>query len=123
LRRPLTYARAGHLCHCAFKHFCCGCQAVWRLDLHALQSIANTATRLQWQTRGESAAYRIDVNLRVCCCRGRRCEENAVFSAQYPLPQSPQDPITLLTGRGHYTITGDCPFDSDFESRVERSGD
>jgi serine/threonine-protein kinase len=39
------------------------------------------------------------------------------------MPQPPQDPITLLTGRGHYTITGDCSFDNDFESRVERSGD
>jgi serine/threonine-protein kinase len=55
------------------------------------------------------------------CTNGGRADR--VFSAQYPLPQPPQDPITLLTGRGHYTITGDCPFDSDFESRVERSGD
>jgi hypothetical protein len=36
LRLPLTYAGAGRLCHCAFKHFFCGCQGVWRLDLHAL---------------------------------------------------------------------------------------
>lgn len=55
------------------------------------------------------------------CTNGGRAHRD--FSAQYPLPQPPQDPITLLTGRGHYTITGDCPFDSDFESRVERSGD
>jgi serine/threonine-protein kinase len=44
------------------------------------------------------------------------------ISLQYPLPQPPQDPITLLTGHGHYTITGDCPFNSDFDSRVERTG-
>ena len=55
------------------------------------------------------------------CTNGGRADRN--FSAQYPLPQPPQDPIALLTGRGHYTITGDCPFDSDFDSRVERSGD
>jgi serine/threonine-protein kinase len=55
------------------------------------------------------------------CTNGGRADRN--FSAQYPLPQPPQDPIALLTGRGHYTITGDCPFNSDFESRVERSGD
>jgi serine/threonine-protein kinase len=55
------------------------------------------------------------------CTNGGRAHRE--FSAQYPLPQPPQDPITLLTGRGHYTITGDCPFDSDFESRVERTGD
>jgi hypothetical protein len=54
----------------------------------------------------------------------RRLDCNGKHAAtQYPLPQPPQDPITVLTGRGHYTITGDCPFDSDFESRVERSGD
>ena len=44
------------------------------------------------------------------------------ISLQYPLPQPAQDPITLLTGRGHYTVTGDCPFNSDFDSRVERTG-
>jgi len=45
------------------------------------------------------------------------------ISLQYPLPQPPQDPITLLTGRGHYTVTGGCPYNSDFDSRVERTGD
>ncbi|OBI81966.1 serine/threonine-protein kinase [Mycobacterium sp. E740] len=45
------------------------------------------------------------------------------ISLQYPLPQPPQDPITLLTGRGHYTVTGGCPFNSDFDSRVQRTGD
>jgi predicted Ser/Thr protein kinase len=42
---------------------------------------------------------------------------------QYPLPSPAQDPITLLTGRGHYTITGACPFNSDFDSKVQRTGD
>jgi serine/threonine-protein kinase len=42
---------------------------------------------------------------------------------QYPLPQPAQEPITLLTGRGHYTVTGECPFNSDFDSRVQRTGD
>jgi hypothetical protein len=45
------------------------------------------------------------------------------ITLQYPLPTPAQDPITLLTGNGHYTITGACPFNSDFESRVERTGD
>ena len=45
------------------------------------------------------------------------------ISLEYPLPQPKQDPITLLTGRGHYTLTGACPFSSDFDSRVERTGD
>jgi serine/threonine-protein kinase len=45
------------------------------------------------------------------------------MSLEYPLPQPAQDPITLLTGRGHYTITGACAYSSDFDSRVERTGD
>jgi predicted Ser/Thr protein kinase len=45
------------------------------------------------------------------------------ITLQYPLSQSAQDPITLLTGRGHYTVTGECSFDSDFDSRVQRTGD
>jgi serine/threonine-protein kinase len=45
------------------------------------------------------------------------------ISLQYRLPQPPQDPITLISGRGHYTLTGDCPYNSDFDSRVQRTGD
>jgi hypothetical protein len=45
------------------------------------------------------------------------------ISLQYPLPQPPQDPIPLLTGRGHITITGNCAYNSDFDSRVQRTGD
>jgi serine/threonine-protein kinase len=45
------------------------------------------------------------------------------ITLEYPLPQPPQNPITLLTGRGHYTVTGDCSFNSDFDSRVQRTGD
>lgn len=55
------------------------------------------------------------------CQNGGRAHRE--MSLQYPLPAPPQDPITLLTGRGHYTITGDCPYNSDFESRVQRTGD
>jgi serine/threonine-protein kinase len=45
------------------------------------------------------------------------------ITLNYPLPQPAQDPITLLAGRGHYTVTGECPFNSDFDSRVQRTGD
>jgi serine/threonine-protein kinase len=45
------------------------------------------------------------------------------ITLQYPLPTPAQDPITLLTGNGHYTVTGGCPFNSDFDSRVQRTGD
>jgi serine/threonine-protein kinase len=61
-------------------------------------------------TRSESA-----------CQNGGRAHRD--ITLQYPLPQPPQDPITLVTGRGHYTVTGDCPFNSDFDSRVQRTGD
>ncbi len=54
------------------------------------------------------------------CKSGGRAHRE--ITLQYPLPQPPQDPITLLTGRGHYTITGDCPYNSDFDSRVQRTG-
>ena len=52
----------------------------------------------------------------------RRSRPTRTSACEYPLPQPAQDPITLLTGRGHYTVTGDCPFNSDFDSRVERTG-
>ncbi len=45
-------------------------------------------------------------------------------TAVYPLPQPPQDPITLLTGHGHLEVTGDCDvtsFDEDY--RIVRTGD
>ncbi len=45
------------------------------------------------------------------------------ITLQYPLPSPAQDPITLLTGTGHYTVTGACPFNSDFDSKVQRTGD
>jgi hypothetical protein len=55
------------------------------------------------------------------CKNGSRAHGEVTL--QYPLPQSAQDPTTLLTGRGHYTVTGECPFNSDFDSRVQRTGD
>jgi hypothetical protein len=55
------------------------------------------------------------------CQSGGRAHRE--ISLQYPLPEPPKDPITLLTGHGHYTITGDCPYNSDFDSRVQRTGD
>lgn len=55
------------------------------------------------------------------CKNGEPARREIILN--YPLPQPRQDPITLLTGRGHYTVTGGCPFNSDFESRVQRTGD
>ncbi|MDT5370249.1 MAG: hypothetical protein QOC62_4680 [Mycobacterium sp.] len=55
------------------------------------------------------------------CPKGGRAHR--VMSLDFPLPQPAPDPITLLTGNGHYTMTGDCPAGSDFSVRVERTGD
>jgi hypothetical protein len=44
------------------------------------------------------------------------------FTGVYPLPQPPQNPITLLTGHGHVDVTGTCP-SSDFDSKFARTGD
>ena len=45
------------------------------------------------------------------------------WNAEFPLPQPPQDPITLLTGRGHSETTGDCGSDNDFDQKYVRTGD
>jgi predicted Ser/Thr protein kinase len=55
------------------------------------------------------------------CKNGSRARGEVTL--QYPLPQPQQKPITLLSGRGHYTVVGECPFNSDFDSRVQRTGD
>jgi hypothetical protein len=44
-------------------------------------------------------------------------------TADFPLPQPPQDPITLLTGRGHLEGTGSKCTGGDFEDRFVRTGD
>ncbi len=45
------------------------------------------------------------------------------LTAAYPLPQPPQDPITLLTGHGHQDDTGACTGSSDFDDKFVRTGD
>ena len=55
------------------------------------------------------------------CPKGGRAHRE--MSLDFPLPQPAPDPITLLTGHGHYTMTGDCTAGSDFDARVERTGD
>ena len=55
------------------------------------------------------------------CRSGARAQGK--ISLEYVLPQPALNPIPLLTGRGRYTVTGGCPYSSDFVSRVERTGD
>jgi serine/threonine-protein kinase len=45
------------------------------------------------------------------------------MSLEYPLPQPAPSPITALTGHGHYTFTGACTENSDFDANVQRTGD
>jgi hypothetical protein len=44
------------------------------------------------------------------------------ITAEFPLPQPPQDPITLLTGRGHEEESGAACESSDFDEKLVRTG-
>ena len=44
-------------------------------------------------------------------------------TAQYPLPQPPQDPIAVLTGHGHHEQTAPCVLNADFDETFTRVGD
>jgi hypothetical protein len=52
-------------------------------------------------------------------------EVYAKMTGQYPLPQPPKDPITLLTGHGHLdqTGSGSCEVNVDFDETYTRIGD
>jgi serine/threonine-protein kinase len=45
------------------------------------------------------------------------------LTAEYPLPDPLQDPIPVLTGRGHNETTGSTCAGGDFEDKFERTGD
>jgi hypothetical protein len=47
----------------------------------------------------------------------------AKVTAEYPLPQPPQDPIMLLSRRGHWDATGSACPSVDFDDKFERTGD
>jgi len=82
-----------------------------------------------WQNPGDTKILLFAKNQWVLAdtSQDAKCTNGSPARAQitlnYPLPQPAQDPVTLLTGRGHYTVTGECPFNSDFDSRVQRTGD
>jgi serine/threonine-protein kinase len=44
-------------------------------------------------------------------------------TAEYPLPQPPQNPISVLTGHGHQEQTGSCAVVEDIEDTFTRTGD
>lgn len=44
-------------------------------------------------------------------------------TAEFSLPQPPQDPIALLTAHGHHEQTKSCTLNIEFDERFERTGD
>lgn len=56
-------------------------------------------------------------------CTGQAGRAFNVFTDEFPLPHPPQDPITLLTGHGRVDSSGDCPYSTDFDQKLERTGD
>jgi serine/threonine-protein kinase len=45
------------------------------------------------------------------------------LTGEYPLPQPPQDPITLLTGHSRTQKAAPCPESSDYDDKYVRTGD
>jgi serine/threonine-protein kinase len=47
------------------------------------------------------------------------------ITAEYPMPQTLDDPISVLNGRGNQTILpgGPCTGGGDFQDTFERTGD
>jgi serine/threonine-protein kinase len=45
------------------------------------------------------------------------------LTADYPLPQPPQDPIAVLTGHGYEDSTGSACAGGDFDEKFVRTGD
>jgi hypothetical protein len=56
-------------------------------------------------------------------CPGRNTPMHVSKSGQYPLPDPPQDPITLLSGRGRQVQTGSCAVSVEFDETFTRTGD
>jgi serine/threonine-protein kinase len=55
------------------------------------------------------------------CPRGGR--SHVKITAEYPLPQPPQDPIAVLTGRGSRQEAGSACTGADFDDKFVRTGD
>jgi serine/threonine-protein kinase len=49
--------------------------------------------------------------------------EHVTVTSKFPLPQPPQNPITLLTGHGNQKQTGSCAGSYDFDEKWSRIGD
>ena len=69
----------------------------------------------------ESVKWIEDLDGEVACSAGGTAHTKD--TADYPLPQPPQDPITLLTGHGHIEATGSACVGGDFDGKFVRTGD
>lgn len=56
-------------------------------------------------------------------CPGRGTPMHAAKTGRYPLPQPPQNPITLLSGQGEQVQTGSCEVRVGFDETFTRTGD
>jgi serine/threonine-protein kinase len=82
---------------------------------------SNTARPLVFA--GEKWTHKEEKDYQPENCAGATAHR--ISSSEYPLPQPPQDPIAVLTGHGHQTITGpSCVAgEYDVEEKFERTGD
>lgn len=56
-------------------------------------------------------------------CPTSKADTHLKITGQFSLPQVLRNPITTLTGHGHFTQTASCPMDSDMDETLNRSGD
>ena len=56
-------------------------------------------------------------------CPGGGGPAHTNLTGQFPLPDPAQDPIPLLSGRGHWNVTGSCTTDTDANQTFTRTGD
>lgn len=68
-----------------------------------------------------AGTWNLDLAEDETCPGGEPAHEN--LTAQFPLPAAPQDPIAVLTGRGHWSVSGSCAADTDTDQTFTRTGD
>ena len=56
-------------------------------------------------------------------CPSSQDSTQLTTTGRYPMPQSPPNPITLLTGHGHVEQTGACAINTDFDETFTRVSD
>ncbi|HTQ16170.1 serine/threonine-protein kinase [Mycobacterium sp.] len=64
----------------------------------------------------------LDTSQDTACSRNGQTM-NIKKTGKYPLPQPPQNPITLLTGHGRHVQSAPCAMSGDFDETFTRTGD